>query len=81
MSCKQVSASKSIVQEEVFGPVLAPTAFNSKDDVIEQANGVDFGLADRNWTKDLSRVYRSAAAIRAGLIWGDVRIAWTLNTV
>lgn len=58
-----------IVQEEVFGPVLAVLPFDSEDEAIEMANESRYGLAAAVWTKDIHRGHRVAHRLRAGSVW------------
>lgn len=58
-----------LVQEEIFGPVLAVSAFDEWDELIERANSTNFGLASGAWTRDLSKAHRFAAAVKAGTVW------------
>jgi phenylacetaldehyde dehydrogenase len=58
-----------IVQEEIFGPVLAVTPFSDWDEVIQRANQSSYGLAAGVWTKDVSKAHRFAEAVQAGVVW------------
>ena len=56
-------------QEEIFGPVVTLQPFDSEEDAIALANGVEYGLASTVWTKDISRATRVAERIQAGIVW------------
>ncbi|HSW25671.1 MAG TPA: aldehyde dehydrogenase family protein [Burkholderiaceae bacterium] len=58
-----------IVQEEVFGPVLAALPFDDVDDAIRQANDSPYGLAASVWSRDLSSVHRIVPRLKAGTVW------------
>ena len=58
-----------IVQEEIFGPVLAVTPFDTEEEAIAMANGTDYGLAAGLHTNDLKRAHRVAQAMDAGIVW------------
>lgn len=64
----QAEHEHTIIQKEVFGPVLAVTAFADEDDAIRQANGTDYGLAGGVWTSDLSRAHRMVRELRTGVV-------------
>ncbi len=51
-----VSQSHRIVQEEIFGPVLAIQTFRTIDEVIEKANNTPFGLSAGVWTEKGSKI-------------------------
>jgi betaine-aldehyde dehydrogenase len=59
----------SVVQEEIFGPVLCAMPFLDEADLIDQANDSVFGLACGLWTADYQRAWRIARAIDAGTVW------------
>jgi acyl-CoA reductase-like NAD-dependent aldehyde dehydrogenase len=61
-----VSNGMTIVQEEIFGPVLCVQVFRSEEEAIALANGTAYGLAATVWTTHLGRAKRVAHAIRAG---------------
>ncbi|WP_179134055.1 5-carboxymethyl-2-hydroxymuconate semialdehyde dehydrogenase [Halobacillus massiliensis] len=61
--------SMRVVQEEIFGPVLAVMTFKDEEEVIELANDVRYGLAGYVWTKDIQRGHRVAQAVDAGMLW------------
>jgi gamma-glutamyl-gamma-aminobutyraldehyde dehydrogenase len=63
-----VGRDHRVFQEEVFGPVLAVTPFDSEDEAISLANATDFGLAAGVWTANLSRAHKMVAGIRAGVV-------------
>jgi acyl-CoA reductase-like NAD-dependent aldehyde dehydrogenase len=58
-----------IIQEEVFGPVLALQRADSQERAIELANGTDYGLAAAVWTSDITTAHRVARRLRAGTVW------------
>ncbi|MFG6149295.1 5-carboxymethyl-2-hydroxymuconate semialdehyde dehydrogenase [Halobacillus sp. B23F22_1] len=61
--------SMRVVQEEIFGPVLAVMTFRDEEEVIELANDVRYGLAGYVWTKDIQRGHRVSQAVDAGMLW------------
>lgn len=63
-----VKQEDRVFQEEVFGPVLAVTAFDSEEEALSLANATDFGLAAGVWTGNLSRAHKMVAGIRAGVV-------------
>ncbi|WP_072803235.1 5-carboxymethyl-2-hydroxymuconate semialdehyde dehydrogenase [Rhodococcoides yunnanense] len=58
-----------IFQEEIFGPVVAITPFDTEDEALRLANGVRYGLAAYIWTKDLERAHNFSQSVEAGMVW------------
>src|SRR6476469_1051941 len=56
-------------REEIFGPVVTITPFDSEEEVIGYANDCDYGLASSVWTQNLSRAHRVAEKIHTGTDW------------
>ena len=56
-------------REEIFGPVVTITPFDSEEEVIRYANDVDYGLSSSVWTQNLSRAHRVAEQIHTGTVW------------
>lgn len=61
--------SLPLVQEEIFGPVVAATPFDTWDEVVTRANSTRYGLAAGVWTQDVSKAHRFARAVKAGTVW------------
>ncbi|MCE0538740.1 5-carboxymethyl-2-hydroxymuconate semialdehyde dehydrogenase [Kineosporia rhizophila] len=64
-----VKPEARIFQEEIFGPVVAITPFDSDEEALELANGVKYGLAAYIWTNDLRRAHTFAQNVEAGMVW------------
>ena len=56
-------------REEIFGPVVSITPFDSEEEVIGYANDNDYGLASSVWTQNLNRAHRVAEQIHTGTVW------------
>ena len=63
-----VGIGDTLAQKEVFGPVLAVSAFDTEEEAVAMANGTEYGLSSGVWTGDLSRAHRMIRAVRAGVV-------------
>jgi acyl-CoA reductase-like NAD-dependent aldehyde dehydrogenase len=69
----EVPQSSRIVQEEIFGPVLSVTAFDTEEEAVRLANGTIYGLATYIWTASLSTGMRLAKAVRTSVLINSTR--------
>ncbi|RSL33123.1 5-carboxymethyl-2-hydroxymuconate semialdehyde dehydrogenase [Salibacterium salarium] len=69
-----------VVQEEVFGPVIAVMTFKDEEEVIELANDIRYGLAGYVWTKDMQRGHRVAQKVDSGMLWVNSQNVRDLRT-
>jgi aldehyde dehydrogenase len=58
-----------IFQEEIFGPVVSVTVFDTPEQALEIANDTLYGLGAGVWTRDLNTAYRFGRGIKAGRVW------------
>ncbi len=68
LNCSQ---SHRIVQEEIFGPVLAVQTFRTVEEAIEKANNTPYGLSGGVWTDKGSKIFKVTSKLRAGVIWAN----------
>ncbi len=57
-----------IVEEEIFGPVVAIIPFDSEEEAVRLANATPYGLSASLWTRDLGRALRVSRALKSGVI-------------
>lgn len=67
-------------QEEIFGPVVTLTPFETEEEVLKMANSTKYGLASTIWTENLSRAHRVASKLHAGITWVNCWLLRDLRT-
>lgn len=63
-----VGPDSRLFQEEIFGPILSVTTFETLDQAIALANDSVYGLAASVYTDDLRHALRLSREIRAGVV-------------
>jgi aldehyde dehydrogenase (NAD+) len=66
-----VAQSNRVVQEEIFGPVLAIQTFRSLEEALDKANNTPYGLSGGVWTDKGAKIFRMTRALRAGVVWAN----------
>ena len=64
----RVTPDMEIVREEIFGPVAALVRFDTEADAVKLANDTPFGLAAYLFSQNLSRAWRVAEKLDAGMV-------------
>ncbi len=64
-----VAPDARIFQEEIFGPVVAITPFDTDDEALALANNTKYGLAAYIWTQNLTRAHNFSQNVEAGMVW------------
>ncbi len=67
-------------QEEIFGPVISISPFDYTDEIIEIANGTEYGLAATIWTENLTLAHRVAQRLQFGIVWVNCWLLRDLRT-
>jgi len=67
-------------QEEIFGPVVTLTPFDTEEEVLDYANSVKYGLSATLWTENLTRAHRVAAKLDSGIVWVNCWLLRDLRT-
>jgi acyl-CoA reductase-like NAD-dependent aldehyde dehydrogenase len=64
---RDVAPSAELVVGEQFGPVIPLIAYENEQQVLEMANGTEYGLASSIWAHDYDRASRLASELEAGV--------------
>lgn len=67
-------------QEEIFGPVVTLTPFDTEEEVLMMANSTPYGLAATVWTTNLTKAHKVAAALHSGIVWINCWLLRDLRT-
>jgi aminomuconate-semialdehyde/2-hydroxymuconate-6-semialdehyde dehydrogenase len=61
--------TSALYREEVFGPIVTVSPFDTSDEAVSLANDTPYGLNAMLFTENVRRAHRVAAALRAGTVW------------
>ncbi len=64
-----VHPAATVVQEEIFGPVLVAMTFRTPAEAAELANNTTYGLAASIWSENINVALDLAAQVKAGVVW------------
>lgn len=64
-----VTQDMRIANEEVFGPILSVMRWHDQDEVVEMANGTEYGLTGSIWTENFDQAFSMAKRINSGYLW------------
>ena len=64
-----LSAASTLMQEEIFGPVLVSMTFRTPSEAVELANNTKYGLAATVWTENINLALDVAPKIKSGVVW------------
>lgn len=67
-------------QEEIFGPVVTLTPFETEEEVLKYANSTFYGLSATVWTENLTRAHHIAKKIQSGIVWINCWLVRDLRT-
>ena len=64
-----LTPSDTLMQQEIFGPVLASTTFRTPSEAVELANNTRYGLAATLWSENINLALDIAPKLVAGVVW------------
>ena len=64
-----VHSTSTVVQEEIFGPVLVAMTFRTPAEAAELANNTVYGLAASVWSENINVALDLASQVKAGVVW------------
>jgi hypothetical protein len=69
-----------VMREEIFGPVVTITPFDSDDELLAMVNDVPYGLSASLWCRELNRAHRLAEGLEVGTVWVNCWLLRDLRT-
>ena len=69
-----------VQQEEIFGPVVTLTPFDTEEEALMMANSTEYGLAATVWTENVNKAHRVAAKLQSGIVWVNCWLIRDLRT-
>lgn len=67
-------------QEEIFGPVVTITPFETEEEVLMMANSTKYGLSATIWTQNVKRAHNIAHQLKNGIVWINCWLLRDLRT-
>ena len=64
-----VHPAATVMQQEIFGPVLVAMTFRTPAEAAELANNTVYGLAASVWSENINVALDLAARVKAGVVW------------
>ncbi len=64
-----LNQSDTLMQEEIFGPVLVSTTFRTPEEAVQLANNTRYGLAATVWSENVNLALDIAPKLRTGIVW------------
>ncbi|MEZ4804453.1 MAG: aldehyde dehydrogenase [Bacteroidia bacterium] len=77
---EELQLSSRCNMEEIFGPVVTITPFDTDEEALQIANSTEYGLASTVWTNNLTRAHNVAAKIESGIVWINCWLLRDLRT-
>uniref|UniRef100_A0A1I7TC44 Aldedh domain-containing protein n=1 Tax=Caenorhabditis tropicalis TaxID=1561998 RepID=A0A1I7TC44_9PELO len=71
--------SSQCMTDEIFGPVVCITPFDTSEEVIERANSTSYGLSATVWSANTDELLNTANELRAGTVWCNTWLARELS--
>ncbi|VUC28959.1 unnamed protein product [Clonostachys rosea] len=64
-----VTDEMTIYREEIFGPCVVISSFQTEEEVIYRANNTTYGLGAATFTQNITRAHAVAKKVEAGMVW------------